>query len=123
MEVDNQLIAFYMHIFLIIVVFGLACFLRFAYPRFINDREGFRTKVSMKNEDTWIEANRYYGKTVLIFAFIWCFISSILHFILIKYLTLLLLVTANSMIIVFLVPSRLTEKYLDKTFDDRGVRK
>jgi uncharacterized membrane protein len=82
---DGQAISFYLHLFVSILVISIALYLRFNYPTFINDREGFRTPMSMKNEDIWIEANKYFGVLVLRFALIWCVIAFALHFLLTKY--------------------------------------
>jgi uncharacterized membrane protein len=123
MEVDNHIMGFYLHLFVTVIILALACFLRFAYPTFINTREGFRTEMSMKNEDTWIEANRYYGKTVLKFAIIWFFIELGLYFVLNQYPALSVLLSVHILPIVFLVPNGITETHLEKTFDKNGLRK
>jgi uncharacterized membrane protein len=121
---DSQVISFYIHLFVSILVIGIALYLRFSYPAFVNDREGFRTAMSMKNENTWVEANKYFGVLVLRFALIWCVIAFGLHFVLAQYHpALAVLISVHSLGIVFLLPQGMVETHLEKLFDKNGQRK
>ena len=56
------------HVSLFIVYVGIALFFFFYRPKSINAIFGYRTRLSMKNEATWREANDFSSKIFLVLA-------------------------------------------------------
>lgn len=96
-------------------------------PRKINNVVGYRTTMSMKNEDTWLFAHKYCGKlwikigTVMFFIsllLMLCFINSRKGFI--ENLGFILMLLQCGMLIFTVFP---IEKALKKNFDKFGNRR
>lgn len=58
-----------------IVFIILGCLIRFFPPKTQNSFYGYRSFMSMKNQETWNEAQKYAGFTMLIFGLINLFLS------------------------------------------------
>ncbi len=122
----NNNFYFYIGIFiipLIMIFFGLL--FTFKPPRKINYFYGYRTNMSMKNEETWFFAHKFLGKLWAIYGILMAFI-----------ITVILLIINNVYIlerfsdkicileIIFLIlPIIFTERALKKVFDKTGKRK
>ena len=108
---------------LTILIFGFIFIKR--PPKNINYLYGYRTTMSMKNQDTWDFAHRYAGKVWIILGFISLFIFTPLTIILMgeknyDYIMLVLIILQVSFLIL-VIP--FTETALRKTFDKDGKRK
>jgi uncharacterized membrane protein len=106
---------------IIALLLALPTIFYFFPPKKINSVYGYRTPFSMLNQDTWTEANTYFNRKHLQFAFV-NFVLSIGLFFVIPKLTLLTLV-AVSAVVPALLAILLTSKYLDTIFDEKGQRK
>lgn len=88
---------------------------------------GYRTSMSMKNNDTWKFANRYCGKLWIKCGFILLFISIILMLLVIKVSSDTVDIMATIMCLIQLIPLVGTiypvEKALKNNFDEKGNRK
>ena len=88
---------------------------------------GYRTGMSMKNNDTWVFANRYCGKLWIKCGFILLFISVILMLTVIKASSDTVDIMATIMCLIQLIPLVGTiypvEKALKNNFDEKGNRK
>ena len=96
-------------------------------PKNINIVFGYRTSMSMKNKDTWIFAHKYCGK-------IW-FISGLIMLPLSIVVMMLVIGGAENLVgtvgaglcgvqfIPIVISIILTEKALNKTFDENGIRR
>lgn len=91
-------------------------------PKKINSFYGYRTPRSMRNQDTWVEANRFsslllvrLGMYLLFGGIVVAFLPTMHPMVYIAYLLLVL-----PMAIVLLVA---TERHLKNVFDERGLRK
>ncbi|UII22481.1 SdpI family protein [Fulvivirga ligni] len=83
-------------------------------PKAINHVYGYRTKRSMKNQQTWDEANRYANKLMLWF-FIAITVIEGLIFLFVSYQTGLTIASAMIVLALILVVM-LTERHLKKSF-------
>lgn len=96
-------------------------------PEKIDDSFGYRTKMSMKNQDTWRFAHEYFGR-------IW--VKTGLALLPVSAIPLLLALNRDTttvalvglavmfvQLIPMLLPIPLTEAALKKTFDENGVRR
>jgi len=90
-------------------------------PKKINSMLGYRTGTSVRNQDTWDEANMYSAWLLIITGASSVLIGLICHFIF-NVLTGYL-ITAGMSIIILLTGVFLTEAHLKKTFDNDGTRK
>ena len=96
-------------------------------PKNINTVFGYRTSMSMKNKDTWIFAHKYCGK-------IW-FISGLIMLPLSVVVMMLVIGGSENLVgavgaglcgvqfIPIVISIILTEKALNKTFDENGIRR
>jgi uncharacterized membrane protein len=89
-------------------------------PKKINAFYGYRTPFSMKNQDTWTEANTYFNKLYLKLAIGITIISAILFF-LFKPLTLLMILSIFP-ILPILISAFATSKHLESIFNENGER-
>ncbi|CDZ23227.1 hypothetical protein CCDG5_0077 [[Clostridium] cellulosi] len=96
-------------------------------PKKINGLVGYRTTMSMKNNDTWVFANHYFGKICTITGPVMFFLSLAATIFIygksdvtILYVTLAVVIIETLVLIASIVP---TEKALKKTFDNDGRRK
>lgn len=106
------------------IMIGFGKYFSKTAPKDINMLFGYRTSMSMKNEDTWIFAHKYCGK-------IW-FISGLIMLPLTVAVMLFVVdgskdvvgtigaILCNIQIISIIVSIVLTEKALKKTFDKNG---
>lgn len=90
----------------------------------VNQWSGYRTKQSMKNQNTWNEANKYSSK-MMIFSGVILLVLSISITYLFKnsgfissYISF-----GISLIICVLIPLITTERHLNKLFDENGERR
>ena len=100
----------------------LALFYKFFPPKKINTLYGYHMKSSMRNEDTWVEANYYAGRLLLLLS-IFFLIASLVT-------TNLMDFSARELVIyaVVLLSScagiyYLTEMHMKNMFDEQGNRK
>ena len=88
---------------------------------------GYRTSMSMKNNDTWVFANRYCGKLWIKCGLILLFISVILMLLVIKASSDTVDIMAKIICLIQLIPLVGTiypvEKALKNNFDEKGNRK
>lgn len=89
-------------------------------PRKTNSIYGYRTPLSMKNQDTWNEAQKYSANTFLILGFIYVALEFILNYLIkdisIGYKNIIVLMGFVIMIVV-------DEVHLRKVFNKDGSRK
>ena len=91
-------------------------------PKNINTGYGYRTKASMRNRQTWEEANRYSSKLMLLFGIALATIGLLSYFV--SLLSRTGIITATTLTFLFsLLPIPLTERRLKKLFDKEGNRK
>ncbi len=83
-------------------------------PKEINSLYGYRTKSSMKNQQTWDEANRYSSKLMLAVSIIAIIISALIVYIFKTEKAILISVVITLLLIVSVIP--LTEWHLKKKF-------
>lgn len=90
-------------------------------PKNINSFSGYRTKRSMKNEQTWKEANRYSSKLSILFSLIGMAFAAGLSLLLGNNDTgtgVSVIVSPLLMIALLLIMIALTEKHLKEKFGD-----
>ena len=89
-------------------------------PRRINSIYGYRTRLSMKNQDTWNEAQKYSANTFLIGGFIYMVLEFVLN-----YLTENISSGYENIIILigFVIMIVVDEVHLKKVFNKDGNRK
>ena len=89
-------------------------------PKKINDLYGYRTKRSMRNQDSWDFANRYSIRLMWKISLLTCVVQVIGVILIDEGVALL---TASIVLLATLIYSvYLTEKALKKTFDKEGNR-
>ena len=94
----------------------------FYTPKKINSSYGYRTKASMRNQQTWEEANRYSSKLML-FCGLALLIIGLLSFF-VSFLSQTGIIAGTILTFLFtLLPIPLTERHLRKLFDKDGNRK
>ena len=93
------------------------------YPsKKINTGYGYRTRASMRNQQTWEEANRYSSKLMLLCGGILAATGLLSFFI--SSLSQTGIITGTILTFLFtLLPIPLTERHLKKLFDKEGNRK
>jgi uncharacterized membrane protein len=107
---------------------GIACtliglvFSRFR-PEKINPYSGFRTSISMKNQDTWDEAQRYGPKMFIIFGLISIGIALILYFLFPNNHDIISVISSAIGIVLLICSTIFTEIHMRKVFDKDGNRK
>jgi uncharacterized membrane protein len=108
---------------LTMIGFGLL-FVRKA-PKNINYIFGYRSALSMKNQETWIFAHKYAGKVWIISGVFTAIISVIVAIMLkdFKNYNTLMTILVYLQIVVLLLVIPLTEIALRKNFDKEGNRK
>ena len=93
----------------------------------INYIYGYRTVRSMKNQDTWEFANKYYGSISIKMGIIFTIIGLIISLITMTYdktvqgIVMIIWVTIQTIAIIATIPP--VEKALKNTFDDNGNRR
>ena len=96
-------------------------------PKNINTVFGYRTSMSMKNKDTWIFAHKYCGKIWFISGLIMLPLSVIVMMFVFGGLENVVgtvgAVLCGIQFIPILISIILTEKALNKTFDENGIRR
>lgn len=101
------------------IIFIIIGFIFKAFPpKKINSIFGYRTLLSMKNQDTWNEAHKYSANTFIIVGFIFIPLQFVLSKLNISYgyEKIILLICAVLMIIT-------NEVHLKKVFNNDGSRK
>lgn len=120
-----KIFLFINYMFIPLIEIGTGILLYIHPPKKINNLYGYRTSMSMKNNDTWVFAHKYFSKMWL-----WTgIVSSIISFFILyfyfnsnlaEYIGLYVLFIQ----IIMMLPSIiLTEKSLRKNFDKNGMRK
>lgn len=99
---------------IIIAIIGIV--LRFYPPKNINNIMGYKTPFSMKNKNTWYEANRFCGGLLIFIGII--FISASVCF---YYMNLPQNLSMLILCILFIVSIVSTEIHLRKLFDKIGL--
>lgn len=110
---------------IIITISGIVLIKR--VPNKINGGAGYRTAMSMKNHDTWVFANHYFGKVCAIVGPI-MFILALAATIFVygkddKVISDLILAVVTIEALVLIASTIPTEKALRKNFDKDGRRK
>lgn len=83
-------------------------------PKEINSLYGYRTKSSMKNQQTWSEANSYSSKLMLLVSVIAIIVSGIIVYVFKTEKAILISVVITLLLIVSVIP--ITEWHLKKKF-------
>ncbi|TAH17610.1 MAG: hypothetical protein EAZ08_13170 [Cytophagales bacterium] len=120
---SDEIIVFYIHVSIAVLMLSMVFLHRFVYSETINNREGFRSALSMKNQEMWIAAHKYYGNFVLKSCFIWCIVQFCWYFLLIKQPVLSVFFVPYGYAIFFLMAGGHTDTYSEKTFDKDCIRK
>lgn len=102
-----------------LVTLGFGIIPKIVRPRKINSWYGYRTNLSMKNQDTWDEGNRYSTNQYIIAGVILVILGKI-GGTLLQSKGYLIPLVAFVPVLYFTVFS--TEKHLKKTFDSNGMR-
>lgn len=90
-------------------------------PKKINYLYGYRTKRSMKNQETWDEANRYSPNLMILVSIITTLLQGIFYFTLgPKYA---IGIATAVMVVLVLITIPMTENHLKKNFDNEGKRR
>ena len=89
-------------------------------PKKINYIYGYRSKRSMKNDETWKAANTYAGLLMLRLC-IYCFFVPAFCYVFLPEYNLLITIIVNTLLVISIL--YYTEKYLKKHFDENGNRK
>ena len=102
-----------------LVTLGFGIIPKIVKPKKINSWYGYRTDMSMKNEEIWNEANKYSTNQYIIAGVILTIVGRIGYQFLNNktYLVPLIAFVPILMVTVFT-----TEKHLSKIFDENGVR-
>lgn len=108
------------HIFLAIIISALSIYFKSRPPKGMNPLYGYRTRTSMRNPDTWEEANRFSAGLQVKFALAfvgfdmlsYCLIGGLNSF----YLSCSFLTLGS----IAIIP--ITEYHLRNTFDQEGKR-
>ncbi len=110
---------------LVMVVGGYAMYMK--PPKRINHIIGFRTKMSMKNDDTWKFAHERCGKLWFKIGIILLIASAVIQMPFVRSddftLDVLTLTLETVQLIVLIVSALSVEKKLKKTFDENGNRR
>jgi uncharacterized membrane protein len=109
---------------IIMIVFGLVFIKR--PPKKINDIYGYRTAMSMKNDDTWRFAHRFIGRLWMIIGAAALPVSAAAMFFVLDSdmagIGLFGVVVALTQCFLLIIPIIPTEKALRRTFDEQGRR-
>ena len=113
-------------LFIISLTYGLipivaGIHLKWYPPKYTNRWYGYRSSSSMRNEDTWLEANKYASR-LLIFAGLLTTLGTIGYHIFIPSDEIALVAT-GFLVISMLSIIPITEWHIYKTFDKSGNRK
>ncbi|MEQ6121436.1 SdpI family protein [Reichenbachiella sp. MALMAid0571] len=90
-------------------------------PKKINYLYGYRTKRSMKNQETWDEANRYSFNLMIPIGIITTLLQGIFYFTLGSKNAVA--IASAVMVVLLLITIPMTENHLKKNFDNEGKRK
>ena len=120
-------IMFFVELFIPLAMIGFGRIFMRGGPKDINKTFGYRTKLSMKNKDTWEFAHRYCGKLWTITGLVMLPVSEIPLIFVLKRDTdavaLVGLLVMFAQLVPMLVPILLTEAALKRTFDEKDERK
>ena len=110
---------------LIMIVFGWL--FQHGFPKDRNHFLGYRTSMSMKNDDTWRFAHEYCGRIWLITGLVLFAVTSFVMVLTMNSTESFKSLISGFLIILYVIPLLVsvifTEKELKKTFDTRGKRK
>ncbi len=119
---EEETLAFYILIGLWVLKLLIGLLMKFFYEEERNETFGYRTEFAMRNADTWLVANRYFGNALFISTL--CFLTlEILLFFVIGKAQVTLLFSAFSISLMIVPAFALTESHLDKIFDKNGNRR
>jgi uncharacterized membrane protein len=110
-----------------VIILGVICLIvgfifKFFPPKKINSIFGYKTILSMKNQDTWKEALKYSGNTLIILGFIFVPLQFVLSQLIesmnngYEYEKIIILICCVVMVII-------NEVHLNKVFNKDGSRK
>jgi uncharacterized membrane protein len=100
----------------------LALVYKFFPPKSINTLYGFHTRSSMRNQDTWNEANTYASRLMLLLSILFL-LAAIISGNLLSFSARELAIYAVTLIIACAALYFLTEAHLRNVFDEGGRRK
>lgn len=110
---------------LIMLVFGWL--FQHGFPKNRDSFLGYRTAMSMKNEDTWRFAHEYCGRIWFITGLVLFAVTSVFMVLTMNSDESLKSLISGFLVIIYVIPLlvsvSLTEKALKNTFDTRGKRK
>lgn len=116
---------FVIDLLLPVTMIGLGIYFSKHAPKEINPLFGYRTEMSMKNEQTWQFANHYFGKTSYRFGWIQLLITILFMLPAIGKDTTFISIAGLILIGVQLIPLfasiAITEHALHKNFDSNGM--
>lgn len=97
--------------------------LKFFPPEQINNSLGYRSPSAMRNKDTWLEGNRFFGKTLLISGIGFELFLILINFAFGNNSILLVKLTISGLLTVVVISILCTEVHLKKMFNKNDVRK
>lgn len=103
-----------------LVTLGFGLIPKIVRPRKINSWYGYRTEISMKNQDTWDEGNRYSTNQYIIAGIILLILGKVGH-IFLNHKGYLVPLIAFIPVLYFTVFQ--TNNHLNKVFDSNGMRR
>lgn len=115
-----------MDLLLPITMIGFGKYFSKHAPKEINPLFGYRTEMSMKNEDTWLFANHYFGK--IFYRFGWILFPITIVVMLptvgkdIPFISIIGMILIGVQLIPLIASLIMTEHELHKNFDSEGHR-
>lgn len=108
------------------IMISVGCGFKKCPPKSINHFYGYRTRMSMKNKDTWVFAHKYCGKLWVKWGFAMLIPTGIAYIVLIgadiKLISFIGCMICVLQSLIMLWPIYLTEKALRRGFDENGQR-
>ena len=108
------------HTFLSVIVLGLSVYFKVKQPERVNKLFGYRTGSSMKNMDTWKEANKFSSDLQVKFALLFTILGVISYFLIGGLSSFYISCGFLTLTSIAVIP--LTEYHLRKIFDKEGKR-
>lgn len=110
-----------------ILIISFGSYFKKKAPKEINDLFGYRTKMSMKNKQTWEFAHKYFGNIWFKSGWVMLILSVIAMMFTIgkseDYISIFVLIIYAIQILFLFVSIFLTEKELKRNFDENGKAK
>lgn len=101
------------------IIIGIV--MQYKYPKTINPISGYRTDRSMKNENTWKEAQEFSAKTMLVLGIISTLFSILLCYFFSGNVPLIISIASSIAIVLLVIP--ITEVHLKKIFNSDGTKR